>query len=86
MTLALFSDDHEAVRRCFIRLRELRDRLQQQNPAVAELSMGMSGDFELAIAEGATTVRVGQAIFGARKTPDSEYWPGLAPGLVPGQH
>lgn len=80
MTLALFSDDHEAVRRCFIRLRELRDRLQQQNPAVAELSMGMSGDFELAIAEGATTVRVGQAIFGARKTPDSEYWPGLAPG------
>ncbi|MFC2503013.1 MAG: YggS family pyridoxal phosphate-dependent enzyme [Cardiobacterium sp.] len=79
MTLALFSDDHEAVRRCFIRLRELRDRLQQQNPAVAELSMGMSGDFELAIAEGATTVRVGQAIFGARRTPDSEYWPGLAP-------
>ena len=79
MTLALFSDDHEAVRRCFVRLRELRDRLQQQNPAVAELSMGMSGDFELAIAEGATTVRVGQAIFGARRTPDSEYWPGLAP-------
>ena len=50
------------------------------NPALEELSMGMSGDFELAIAEGATTVRVGQAIFGARKTPDSEYWPGLAPG------
>ena len=47
--------------------------------AIAELSMGMSGDFELAIAEGATTVRVGQAIFGARRTPDSEYWPGLAP-------
>ena len=72
MTLALFSDDHEAVRRCFIRLRDV-------NPALEELSMGMSGDFELAIAEGATTVRVGQAIFGARKTPDSEYWPGLAP-------
>ena len=80
MTLALFSDDHEAVRRCFIRLRELRDRLRDVNPALEELSMGMSGDFELAIAEGATTVRVGQAIFGARKTPDSEYWPGLAPG------
>ena len=79
MTLALFSDDHEAVRRCFVRLRELRDRLREANPAIAELSMGMSGDFELAIAEGATTVRVGQAIFGARKTPDSEYWPGLAP-------
>ena len=86
MTLALFSDDHEAVRRCFIRLRELRDRLRDVNPALEELSMGMSGDFELAIAEGATTVRVGQAIFGARKTPDSEYWPGLAPRLVPGQH
>lgn len=80
MTLALFSDDHEAVRRCFIRLRDLRDRLRDVNPALEELSMGMSGDFELAIAEGATTVRVGQAIFGARKTPDSEYWPGLAPG------
>ena len=75
MTLALFSDDKDAVRRCFIRLRELRDGLQQQNPAVAELSMGMSGDFELAIAEGATTVRVGQAIFGARSLPDSHYWP-----------
>jgi len=79
MTLALFSDDHEAVRRCFVRLRELRDHLRETNPAIAELSMGMSGDFELAIAEGATTVRVGQAIFGARRTPDSEYWPGLAP-------
>ena len=79
MTLALFSDDHEAVRRCFVRLRELRDRLRETNPAIAELSMGMSGDFDLAIAEGATTVRVGQAIFGARRTPDSEYWPGLAP-------
>ena len=79
MTLALFSDDKDAVRRCFIRLRELRDHLQQINPVAAELSMGMSGDFELAIAEGATTVRVGQAIFGARRTPDSEYWPGLAP-------
>ena len=79
MTLALFSDDKDAVRRCFVRLRELRDRLRETNPAIAELSMGMSGDFELAIAEGATTVRVGQAIFGARRTPDSEYWPGLAP-------
>jgi hypothetical protein len=37
--------------------------------------MGMSGDFEIAIEEGATVVRVGQAIFGARNTPDSYYWP-----------
>ena len=37
--------------------------------------MGMSGDFEIAIEEGATVVRVGQAIFGARALPDSHYWP-----------
>ncbi|HEX7380849.1 MAG TPA: YggS family pyridoxal phosphate-dependent enzyme [Nevskiaceae bacterium] len=78
MTLALFSPDAARVRPCFVRLRELRDRLRQSAPdgvSVEELSMGMSGDFELAIEEGATIVRVGQAIFGARKTPDSAYWP-----------
>jgi uncharacterized pyridoxal phosphate-containing UPF0001 family protein len=59
-------------------LRTLRDRLRQDAPAGAgldELSMGMSGDYEIAIEEGATVVRVGQAIFGARNTPDSYYWP-----------
>jgi len=83
MTLALFSDDEARVRPCFVRLRELRDRLRQEAPdgiAMDELSMGMSGDFELAIAEGATTVRVGTAIFGHRPTPDSSYWPGFAGG------
>jgi len=40
--------------------------------------MGMSGDFALAIAEGATTVRVGTAIFGQRATPDQLYWPDAA--------
>lgn len=77
MTLAVFSKDHDRVRRCFVRLRELRERLGGQTAAgpMRELSMGMSGDFELAIAEGATVVRVGQAIFGARSTPDSFYWP-----------
>lgn len=72
MTLALFSGDPDKVRPCFAHLRELRDRLRQAAPggvAVDELSMGMSGDYELAIEEGSTTVRVGQAIFGARKTP-----------------
>lgn len=81
MTLALFSDDEALVRPCFVRLRELRERLRQDAPdgiALDELSMGMSGDFELAIAEGATTVRVGTAIFGSRHTPDSAYWPGFA--------
>ena len=78
MTLALFSDDTERVRACFVRLRELRDRVRQEAPpavAMDELSMGMSGDFELAIREGATIVRVGQAIFGRRPLPDSYYWP-----------
>lgn len=79
MTLALFSAEAQRVRRCFILLRELRHRLQQEAPAgiaLDELSMGMSGDFEIAIEEGATVVRVGQAIFGARALPDSYYWPG----------
>ncbi len=78
MTLALFSSEAERVRRCFVLLRNLRDRLRQGAPVgigLDELSMGMSGDFEIAIEEGATVVRVGQAIFGARATPDSHYWP-----------
>jgi pyridoxal phosphate enzyme (YggS family) len=77
MTLALFSAETERVRACFVRLRQLRDVLRQDAPAgvsVEELSMGMSGDFEIAIEEGATLVRVGQAIYGARSTPDSYYW------------
>lgn len=85
MTLALFSADPEQVRPCFVRLRELRERLRPGLPAgiaLDELSMGMSGDFEIAIEEGATVVRVGQAIFGARATPDSLYWP--APGAAAG--
>lgn len=78
MTLALFSAEAERVRQCFILLRTLRDQLRQKAPAsigLDELSMGMSGDFEIAIEEGATVVRVGQAIFGARALPDSHYWP-----------
>ncbi|WP_260986108.1 YggS family pyridoxal phosphate-dependent enzyme [Bordetella genomosp. 13] len=78
MTLALLSADPAHVRPCFVLLRDLRDRLRQQAPhgvALDDLSMGMSGDFELAIEEGATVVRVGQAIFGARALPDSHYWP-----------
>ncbi|MDQ7776917.1 MAG: YggS family pyridoxal phosphate-dependent enzyme [Paracoccus aminovorans] len=78
MTLALFSPDMDRVRPCFTLLRRLRDKALTVDPALTGLSMGMSGDYELAIAEGATVVRVGQAIFGARPTPDSLYWPGLA--------
>lgn len=69
MTMAAFSDDESVVRPSFAQLRELRDSLAGQLPdgmTCDELSMGMSGDFEWAIAEGATTVRVGTAIFGHR--------------------
>jgi len=78
MTLAVFSADAERVRQCFVRLRGLRDRLRDDAPAgigLDELSMGMSGDYEIAIEEGATVVRVGQAIFGARSLPNSHFWP-----------
>ncbi len=78
MTLAEFTRDAERVRTCFVRLRTLRDQLCERAPAgiqPQELSMGMSGDFEIAIEEGATVVRVGQAIFGARTLPDEYYWP-----------
>lgn len=81
MTLALFSADEMRVRACFVRMRELREVLRQVVPggvSIDELSMGMSGDFEVAVEEGATVVRVGQAIFGARPLPDSHYWPGAA--------
>lgn len=79
MTLALFSTDTAAVRRCFVRMVELRDRLRQDLPdpdRYTELSMGMSSDYDIAVEEGATTVRVGQAIFGARSTGPNDYWPG----------
>lgn len=78
MTLALNSPDPDRVRPCFVLMRELRDRMREEVEharEAVELSMGMSGDFELAIEEGATVVRVGTAIFGARPTPDSHYWP-----------
>ena len=69
MTVPPYSDDLEAVRPYFRRLRELRDALGGRYPALrlAELSMGMSNDFPVAIEEGSTCVRVGTAIFGARE-------------------
>lgn len=59
-------EEPEAARPYFVRLRTLRDGLRARHPSCAGLSMGMSGDFEVAIAEGATVVRVGSAIFGTR--------------------
>lgn len=67
MTMPPWLTDPEAVRPYFRRLRELRDRLLQLDLGpLPELSMGMSGDFETAVEEGATLVRVGTAIFGER--------------------
>lgn len=77
MTIGILSAEAEQVRACF----QLLKQIQQQIIALAipgvsmqELSMGMSGDLEIAIAEGSTIVRVGTAIFGQRPTPDSYYW------------
>lgn len=56
----------EPPRPYFARLRELRDRLRERLPGIRELSMGMSADYEEAVEEGATMVRVGSAIFGPR--------------------
>ena len=69
MTLPPLFDDAEQARPFFRRLREIRDELNRQRPLerrLTELSMGMSHDFTVAIEEGATMVRVGTAIFGAR--------------------
>jgi uncharacterized pyridoxal phosphate-containing UPF0001 family protein len=67
MTMAPMSDDAELVRSVFRRLRELRDFLARRLPGDwSELSMGMTDDFELAVEEGATIVRIGRAIFGER--------------------
>lgn len=67
MTVAPPSDDPEQVRPVFRALRMLRDRARQRvGKPFRELSMGMSDDFEVAIEEGATMVRIGRAIFGER--------------------
>jgi pyridoxal phosphate enzyme (YggS family) len=70
MTVPPFTENPEGARPYFQRLRELRDRLAEQSlPTIAldQLSMGMSHDFEVAIEEGSTCVRVGTAIFGERE-------------------
>ena len=66
MTIAPLTPTAEEARPWFRRLRELRDGLQEKHPDVLELSMGMSLDYSVAVQEGATMVRVGTAVFGAR--------------------
>lgn len=67
MTIGRFGVAADETRRAFARLRELLEQCQQRfGDSFTELSMGMSGDFEIAVEEGATLVRVGSALFGAR--------------------
>lgn len=74
MTVAIPGPDFEKVAACFETLRELQGELKNKLPQHdwRELSMGMSGDFELAIEHGSTCVRVGSAIFGAREYPSQD--------------
>jgi hypothetical protein len=69
MTMAPWITEERILRSCFIKLRELRSFLSSKLPGSwKELSMGMTDDFEFAIEEGATIVRIGRAIFGERQT------------------
>ena len=66
MTIAPLAPDPEAVRPVFRALRALRDRVREVLPDAEHLSMGMTDDFEVAVEEGATRVRIGRALFGER--------------------
>ena len=68
MTMAPFTDDVEIIRKSFVELRNLRDKINQNGFDLRELSMGMTNDYEIAIEEGATMLRIGSAIFGQRDT------------------
>ncbi|MBN2435345.1 MAG: YggS family pyridoxal phosphate-dependent enzyme [Spirochaetes bacterium] len=70
MTIGPLTDDLEKIRASFIMLRKLRDSLQDTlSMRLPHLSMGMSGDYKIAIEEGATILRIGSAIFGTRSYP-----------------
>ncbi len=66
MTVARFSADEAELRQTFAAVREARRILSEEGHPATELSMGMSGDFEIAVEEGATMVRLGSILFGAR--------------------
>ena len=68
MTMAAFTENESAQRAAFSRLRSERDRMQAAGYELPELSMGMSGDFPVAVEEGATMVRLGTLLFGERQS------------------
>ncbi len=77
MTIGKFSADRHEVRKCFRLLKSIQKQAERKALPHVEmeiLSMGMSGDLEIALEEGATMIRVGTAIFGERIYPDSYYW------------
>ncbi|OGU54305.1 MAG: YggS family pyridoxal phosphate enzyme [Ignavibacteria bacterium RBG_13_36_8] len=66
MTMAPLTDNESMIRDCFVKLRVLKDELNQKGFGLKELSMGMTNDYEIALEEGATMLRIGTAIFGDR--------------------
>ncbi len=66
MTMAPYTDDKKIIRECFIQLRRWKDDLNSSGFQYSELSMGMTNDFDIAIEEGSTIIRIGTAIFGER--------------------
>lgn len=68
MTLSALTDDTAEQRRAFRRLRELRDAAERSGHRLPDLSMGMSGDYPIAVEEGATMIRLGTVLFGERKS------------------
>ncbi len=66
MGMATFTDDQDQIRREFKKLKNTFQALQGQLPTLSILSMGMSGDYQMAIEEGSTMVRIGSSIFGGR--------------------
>ncbi|MCK0159801.1 YggS family pyridoxal phosphate-dependent enzyme [Muricauda sp. F6463D] len=66
MGMATFTDDKDQVRKEFARLKSVFDALKSKLPHISVLSMGMSGDYTIAIEEGSTMVRIGSSIFGSR--------------------
>ena len=67
MTMAPFTNDEKKIRKSFSDLRKLKDKINNQGFDLRELSMGMTNDFEIAIEEGSTMLRIGSAIFGQRE-------------------
>ncbi|HEY5940052.1 MAG TPA: YggS family pyridoxal phosphate-dependent enzyme [Gemmatimonadales bacterium] len=68
MTMSALTDDQAEQRRAFRLLRELREAAQRSGHRLPELSMGMSGDYAIAVEEGATMIRLGTVLFGVRET------------------